>query len=206
MMERPLIIGITGSIACGKSEFVKLLKTSGFHVYSTDKIGHDVLFIDEVKEQLVDKFGNLILSPDNSIDRKKLSEIVFQDKTKLEYLNSVTHPHIFNLMNNLVHKSHSKYIFFEVPLLFEAKLEKSFDFIITISAKPESQLIRLMKRDNLSKEEAINKISSQLASPIKEEKADYVISNNSVLEDLKLQLSSLLEILPTIKSKTIKQF
>lgn len=206
MMERPLIIGITGSIACGKSEFVKLLETSGFNVYSTDKIGHDVLFIDEVKEQLVDKFGSLILSSDNSIDRKKLSKFVFQDKTKLEYLNSVTHPQIFNLMNNLVDNSQSKYIFFEVPLLFEAKLENSFDFIITISAKPESQLLRLMKRDNLSKEEALNKISSQLPSPIKEEKADYVISNNSVLEDLKLQLSSLLEILPTIKSKTIKQF
>jgi len=142
MMKRPLIIGITGSIASGKSQVVKVLQEAAYKVYSTDELGHQVLQMDQVKDKLVSKFGKEILSGDKTIDRSKLGELVFVDKANLDYLNSLSHPQIFTLMNKIISQSGEKYIFFEVPLLFEANLSESFDFIITVSASEENQVLR----------------------------------------------------------------
>lgn len=206
-MKRPLIIGITGSIASGKSEVTKQLQETGFKVYSTDKLGHDVLLEVEVKDQLVKELGSEILEENTDIiDRVKLGKIVFQDKSKLAFLNAISHQVIFQKMREIIANSQEKQIFFEVPLLFEAKLEKHFDFIITVSASPENQLLRLMKRNNLSKDQALNKISSQLTNKFKETKSDFVISNNGDLEELKIQTSQFLQILPSLCARNTASF
>jgi dephospho-CoA kinase len=181
-MKRPLIIGITGSIASGKSAVVTQLQESGYKIYSTDIIGHEILFLEEVKDRLVEKFSSEILDPkSNLIDRTKLSAIVFKNKSNLDFLNSISHPFIFQKMREIINNSREDYIFFEVPLLFEAKLERHFDFIITISTTAENQLLRLMKRNRLTKHKANEKISSQLSNEIKEVKSDLVIHNNGDL-------------------------
>lgn len=205
-MKRPLIIGITGSIASGKSEFSKILLDRDYQVYSTDKLGHEVLQLSQVKDSLLTKFGKSILNEDNMIDRYKLGKEVFADKEKLTFLNSISHPQIFNLMNKIITESSASYVFFEVPLLFEAKLEDKFDFIITVTTNQDNQLHRLMQRDNLTKEEALKKISNQLPNKIKEEKADFVIENQGDLKDLELQVKVLLEVLAQVEAKNIQQF
>lgn len=205
-MNKTLIIGITGSIASGKTEVVKLLTKKGYQVHSTDQLGHKALEIEEVKEKLADKLGREILSTDGQIDRNKLSQIVFRNKAHLQYLNSVTHPQIFKLMRILIDQATSDYIFFEVPLLFEAELENYFDFIITVSSRQENQLIRLMRRNQLKLEDAKIKLASQYSNQVKEKKADYVINNNNDLNQLKRKVDQLIKILPTIKMKHKKDF
>ncbi|MBI9030557.1 dephospho-CoA kinase [bacterium] len=206
MMKRPLIIGITGSIASGKSQVVKVLQEAAYKVYSTDELGHQVLQMDQVKDKLVSKFGKEILSGDNTIDRSKLGEFVFADKANLDYLNSLSHPQIFALMNKIINQSRDKYIFFEVPLLFEAKLSDHFDFIITVSASEENQVLRLKQRNSLTADNARRKISTQLPNKIKEEKADFVIKNDGDLLELQAQVQALITVLPQIKTRNIKQF
>ncbi len=206
MMKRPLIIGITGSIASGKSQVVKVLQEAAYKVYSTDELGHQVLQMDQVKEKLVRKFGKEILSGDNTIDRSKLGEFVFADKANLDYLNSLSHPQIFTLMNKIIDQSGEKYIFFEVPLLFEAKLSDHFDFIITVSASEENQVLRLRQRNCLTADQARRKISTQLPNKIKEEKADFVVKNDRDLLELQAQVQALITLLPQIKTRDIKQF
>ncbi len=206
-MDRPLIIGITGSIASGKSEVVKELQATGYKVYSTDIIGHEVLLSEEVKASLVNKFGKDILDIDNkTINREKLSKLVFKDKDNLAFLNSISHPLIFKRMRELVTVTCGNYLFFEVPLLFETSLEQHFDYIITVSASPDKQLFRLMKRNNQTREEAIRKITSQLSNTIKEKKADFVIMNNGDLDDLHSKTAELITKLPTINPKNIISF
>lgn len=206
-MKRAYVIGITGSIASGKSALVNLLQESGYKIYSTDIIGHEVLLLDEVKEKLSDRFGEEILDQaSNLIDRAKLSALVFKNKSNLDFLNSISHPLIFQRIRDLINNNQEDYIFFEVPLLFEAKLERHFDYIITVTTSPENQLLRLMKRNNLTKNQALKKISSQLPNSIKEGKSDLVINNNGDLNNLEGETKQLIAILPTIQPKNIIPF
>ncbi len=205
-MTRPIIIGITGSIASGKSELVQILLRQGLQVHSTDQLGHKALEDKEVITSLTERFGNEILNNRGQIDRAKLSTFVFQDKNRLHFLNSVSHPQIFKLMRQLIQTCSDKYIFFEVPLLFEANLQDYFDYILTVSLSEDKQIERLMKRNDLNREEALNKISSQLSNKIKEEKADYVIFNDGSLNDLLYETKKWLKQLPTEKLKFLKEF
>lgn len=206
-MLRPLIIGITGSIASGKSEVVNQLKESGFKVHSTDQMGHDILLLEEVKNKLTKRFGLEILNQQsNLIDRAKLSAVLFKDRSNLDFINSISHPLIFKRMKEIINISQDKYLFFEVPLLFEAKLEKHFDFIITVSTTPENQLSRLMKRNNLTKDKALQKITSQLANNYKETNSDAVIYNNGDLKELKGKTVELIATLPSISQRNIISF
>lgn len=205
-MKRPVIIGITGSIASGKTEVSELLQEAGFKVFYTDWIGHMILGLKAVKIKLVEEFGEKILDLNGMIARKKLSKVVFESSENLKILNSITHPAIFKQMNTIIENIESELIFFEVPLLFEANLEEHFDFIITVSASPANQLLRLMQRNNLTKKVAMQKISSQLSNKIKEEKADYVVKNNGDFEDLESEVKSFIEILPTLEKREVKPF
>ena len=102
-MSRPLIIGITGSIASGKSELVKLLQQQNFKIHSTDLLGHGVLNLFTVKQRLVEEFGGDIVI-NNQVDRTKLGNAVFGNPRKLKLLNSITHPYILLMMKELVSK------------------------------------------------------------------------------------------------------
>lgn len=204
-MPRPLIIGITGSIASGKSEVVNLLQQQDFIIHSTDLLGHEVLNIPEVQQRLISEFGDDIIT-NNKIDRFKLGKVVFGDPRKLKLLNSITHPSILLKMRELIANCFDKQIFFEVPLLFEVNLENHFDYIITVSATKENQLKRLVARNKLDEEEAMLKINSQLPNYVKEVKANFIIENNSSLEDLKPQLQEFINNLSSINYKEVTPF
>ncbi len=202
---RPLIIGITGSIASGKSTASKYLESKGFKIYYTDKIGHDVLDYPEVKQDLVTNFGHSVIVNGN-IDRQEVREIVFKDKSKLETLNSITHPQIFKTMQDLVDKSKEKVIFFEVPLLFEANMATMFDCILVIDIAKEIQLKRLIKRNNFSEEQAQRIIDSQMPSSDKLKLADYSISNNTSESNLIKGIDNFISTIKNIASREIKPF
>lgn len=170
-------IAIVGNIASGKSTLEKILDDKGFQVYDTDKIAHKIL---EKNKHL---FPQAIV--DGKIDRKKLADIVFNDKEQLKYLESVIHPKVREFIKNI---ETPDTVFISVPQLFEAGMEDLFDKILFISAPLEIRLERLMKRNSLTKEEALVRINAQMSEEEKIPKCDYVISNKGSKEDLELQI------------------
>ena len=173
-----MIIGITGSIACGKSTVSNYLKSKGYIVIDADKIGHEALDDDYVKEKLILAFGNEILE-DNKINRQKLGELVFGNSSNLNVLNSIIHPEIRKKILEKIDKNNDKeFIFIDVALLFEAKFDDLVGKIIVVYVDKNTQLTRLMKRNSISKKEALSRIVSQM-SPIEKAKlGDYTVNNN----------------------------
>lgn len=188
-----LIIGITGSIACGKSLVSNYLQEKGYTIIDADKIGHMALENDEVKKQLVNKFGKSILK-DNEVNRVTLGKLVFENNENLKELNNIIHPQIRkNISEQIqVHKN-EKLVFVDVPLLFEAKFDDLVEKIIVISLDEKIQLERLMNRNSLSKEEALQRIKSQIPVREKEKLGDYVVDNSFTQENTYSQVDRILE-------------
>ena len=188
-----MIIGITGSIACGKSLVSNYLQEKGYTIIDADKIGHTALENDEVKKQLVNKFGKSILK-DNEVNRVTLGKLVFENNENLKELNNIIHPQIRkNISEQIqVHKN-EKLVFVDVPLLFEAKFDDLVEKIIVISLDEKIQLERLMNRNSLSKEEALQRIKSQIPVREKEKLGDYVVDNSFTQENTYKQVDRILE-------------
>lgn len=188
-----MIIGITGSIACGKSLVSNYLQEKGYTIIDADKIGHMALENDEVKKQLVNKFGKSILK-DNEVNRVTLGKLVFENNENLKELNNIIHPQIKkNISEQIqVHKN-EKLVFVDVPLLFEAKFDDLVEKIIVVSLDEKIQLERLMNRNSLSKEEALQRIKSQIPVREKEKLGDYVVDNSFTQENTYNQVDRILE-------------
>lgn len=176
-----LKIAITGNIASGKSTVENLIKARGYKVYDTDKIAHKFL---ENSIEVKKSFG--------STDRKEIAKIVFNDSKKLRELESIIHPQvklelesIFNNIENIV--------FVSVPQLFESGFDTLFDKIIFVSADMNIRLQRLMKRNNLSKEEALKRIQAQKSENEKIEKSNFIIFNNNDIADLEVQVKNIIK-------------
>lgn len=188
-----MIIGITGSIACGKSLVSNYLQEKGYTIIDADKIGHMALENDEVKKQLVNKFGKSILK-DNEVNRVTLGKLVFENNENLKELNNIIHPQIRkNISEQIqVHKN-EKLVFVDVPLLFEAKFDDLVEKIVVVSLDEKIQLERLMNRNSLSKEEALQRIKSQIPVREKEKLGDYVVDNSFTQENTYNQVDRILE-------------
>jgi len=192
-----LVIGLTGSIATGKSTISNLFKDWGFPVVDADQIARDVVEPGKVAyENIVAYFGHSILNDDLTIDRQQLGAIVFNDEKEREKLNGFIHPEIRKEMlkqrDHYVQQGVSAVIF-DIPLLFESKLFSYVEKVLVVYVEPEIQLERLMKRDGSSEEEALKRIHSQIPITEKREKADAVVNNSGTIEESEQQLRSILK-------------
>ena len=179
-----MIIGLTGGIASGKSTVSKYLAEKGFNIYDADKIAKDISEKKSVQEEIILTFGNKILDKNGNIDRKKLKEIVFENKEKLEKLNGIIHPKVIDFYKELKKQNTDEIIIFDVPLLFESEIDKFCDKILVVISDYEIQLNRIVERDKIDRDLAEKIIKSQLSNEERIKKADVVIENNSSLEDL----------------------
>lgn len=193
MTQNKKIIGITGGIASGKSTLCTLLSNMSYTIINTDDITHD-LYIKGNKgyEKILENFGETILKTDGEIDRKKLGQIVFKDKKQMDKLEKLIHPLVMQEVRKKAEKLKEEIVFVEIPQLFEAydEIVKYIDFyeIWLVYINEEEQLKRLTNRDNLTKEEAIRRIKSQMPLKDKKAKADFLIENNGSIEDLEIKL------------------
>ena len=190
-----MILGLTGGIGTGKSTVANMLKKKGIPVVDTDLISREVIEYPEIIEKIKLEISNEVFNFNNKLDRKKMSEIVFENQEKLKKLNEIMHPEILKKMWLEVEKlkKNHKIIVLDIPLLFEINMEKEVDKILLIYASKEIQLKRIMERDCRSREEAIKIINSQIPLYKKREKSDYIIQNNDSLENLEKKLEKILE-------------
>ena len=188
-------IGITGSIACGKSTVSNYLKEKGYTIIDADKLGHIALTSDEVKEKLKKSFGLTILE-NNEIRREKQGKLVFGNDENLKILNSIVHPYIRKIILQLQENHRDeRFVFLDIALLFEAGLEDLVEKIIVVHVDEKIQLARLMSRNALSKEQAMFRIESQMSSKDKSILGNYVIDNVGTKEETYKQIDLIIEAL-----------
>jgi dephospho-CoA kinase len=178
-----LNVGLTGGIACGKSTVARMFVKNGAHLIDFDKLAHEVQKPQKLAwQKVVDCFGQEILCPDGKIDRIKLGNIVFADKKKLNKLNKIVHPLVYQEWHKRLEKISRKekhaIILSDIPLLFEGNMQHLFDMTMLVLIEPEEQIRRLMARSGVSKEEAEKRLNSQMPISDKISLADIVIDNS----------------------------
>ncbi|MEM7819873.1 MAG: dephospho-CoA kinase [Candidatus Aenigmatarchaeota archaeon] len=181
-MRNKRIIGITGSFGSGKTTVANIFKDLGAYVIDADKIAKQLMKNKKIKSKIKNEFG--------TINRKNLSDVVFSDKRKLLKLNKIVHPIVIKEIKNRIKKSKNKIIVVDVPLLFEAKMEKFFDKIIVVNCDKKMQIKRLIKK-GFEKRDILKRIKSQLPIEKKLKFADYVIDNNMDIISTKKQVKKI---------------
>ncbi|ARK31690.1 dephospho-CoA kinase [Halalkalibacter krulwichiae] len=192
-----MFIGLTGGIASGKSTVSKMVEDMGVPVIDADKVAREVVEPgSEALEKIRNHFGSTILNEDGTLARKKLGAIIFQDPKERQVLNGIVHPAVRKRMEewkqHYLNEGHQT-IVYDIPLLFESNLFHLVDKVIVVYVDYETQLKRLMERDQAGEQDAIQRIASQMPLAEKREQADYIIDNSYSLEETKKQLEGILK-------------
>jgi len=193
-----LIIGLTGGIVSGKSTVALMFKDLGAKIVDADKLGHSVILPHKPAwEKIVKIFGKDVLQNDLTIDREKLGKIVFANQPFLKKLNEITHPEITKIIkkeiDSVKNKTYNqkKILIIDAALIYEAKIDRLMEKIIVVYIDEDEQIKRLIKRNNLSKDEALQRIKSQMPMKEKVKMADYVIDNSNSLDKTKKQVEKI---------------
>jgi dephospho-CoA kinase len=191
-----ILVGLTGGVATGKSTVAKMFKRCGAVVIDADQLARDVVKPGKPAwRAIVTLFGRTVLNPDRSLDRQALGSIVFRNPKKRRQLERIIHPRVAREQQRLVRriakgKPHAVVIY-EVPLLFEAGVDKRVNKIIVVTADRETQIARLKKRNGLSRTEALRRISSQMPLAKKIQQADHVLNGTLPRPSLRKQVGQL---------------
>lgn len=182
-----LRVGLTGSIAVGKSHVVGLLKELGCKVIDADQTAREVVAPGtEGLKRVVAEFGEEVLQPDGTLDRARLGAIIFVDKEKRERLNAILHPLIIGAQDaelSALEAEDPKGIgIIDAALMIESGGYKRFDYVVVVHCRPEIQIERLMKRNNLSRSEALQRIGAQMPQEEKMRHADFLIDTSDDYE------------------------
>lgn len=190
-------VAITGNIGSGKSTFAKFLSDEGMPVIYADDISKDILANDEsVREQIIQVFGSNAFKGDK-VNKKYIAEAIFSNSKKLKKINSILHPRVREEIDKLSRKLFDKndIVFVEAALIYESKIEKTYDYVVLIASDHNLRMERATKSKNLSKDEFIQREANQINEEVKKTKADFIFLNNTSKEDLKQKAFLLIRLL-----------
>jgi dephospho-CoA kinase len=190
-----LRVGLTGSIGVGKSFVTSVFEELGCHVLDADQTAREVVMPDTPGlRALTDAFGEEILNTDGTLNRKRLGARIFTDQAERERLNHILHPFIIarqdEIMRGWEAEDPNGIGIIDAALMIESGGYKRFDKLIVVHCSPEVQLERLMLRDNLSRDEALRRINSQMPQEEKQKFADYLIDTSDGFELTRTQIIS----------------
>ena len=186
-------IGLTGGIACGKSKVADIFHELGFYTIDSDEVSRKVMEKGEIAYlKIVDYFGSDILDSNGEIIRKKLGSIVFSNKEKLKVLEEIVHPAIFDyekkLRSQIYGKDDKAVIITHAAKMIESGSFTHYDALIVVTAEKNIQLERLIKRDNITYEQAQNILNNQLSNEERLKFADFIIDNSLNLDNLYIEV------------------
>jgi dephospho-CoA kinase len=199
-----LVVGVTGGIVSGKTTVAQIFKKLGAKIIDVDLIAREIVQPSKKAwKRIVKNFGKEILKDNQQIDRKKLGKIVFSNQVKRNLLNKITHPIIIEVIKkqlSQIRQQANKDVIciVDAPLLFEAHLAEMMDKTIVVYISEKEQIIRLLKRNGISKDEAIKRIKAQMPLKEKISLADYVIDNSKSPEDTEKEVFQIWEMLTEI--------
>ena len=187
-----LKVGLTGSIAVGKSFVLGVLAELGCRVLNADVTAREVVAPESPGlRAAVDAFGKEILLPDGGLDRAKLGALIFADEQKRMRLNSILHPFIIAKQDEQMRKWESEdpkgIAVIDAALMIESGGYRRFDKLIVVHCRPEVQLLRLMSRDGLDREQAEQRITAQMPQEEKKKFADFLIDTSDGFESAREQ-------------------
>ena len=188
-----LKIGLTGGIGSGKTTIAKIFEELGTPIYYADIEAKKILCTDIIKSRIRDKWGSTLFFENGNINKAELANIVFNDNTELQFLNSIIHPQLmkdFEYWAKNKELQNNNYVIMEAAILFEAGFHLDVDKVVCISAPEDERIKRVMARDNVTKDQVISRIKSQWPQDKIIEISDYEIKNSE--NDLILKPISLL--------------
>lgn len=189
-MKQSKKIAVTGGIGSGKSTVMKIIAGKGYPIFSCDEIYSQLTSDRNFLNILRHSFGD-ILNSDGTLDRKKLSEIVFNNPAKLAELDKITHPAIYKEMFRMADEA-GGICFCEVPLLFESGAESLFDGVIIVMRNEEQRIKSVTARDKLPEQDVKKRISNQFDYNSADFAMYYVIHNNGDLSELEWQTEEII--------------
>ncbi len=195
MIKKKLKIAITGSIGSGKSTFADFIREEGYPVIKADDISKEILAYDPgVKERVIQTFGKESFSG-NEINKKYLAEKVFSNPQNVIIINSILHPLVIQKIGEMMagELTKNEKVFVEAALIYEADMEKLFDYVVLVTAYKELRYKR--KADTMAREDFDKRDSNQIPDQEKKKRADFIFENNSSKTALREKASLLLSLL-----------
>lgn len=195
-----MIVGLTGSIATGKSTVSKMFTELGAVIVDADKIVRHVQTPQQPAwRDIVEAFGEEILLPTGELDRAKLGSIVFNNEEKRKRLNEIVHPRVREERDRLTESALAEnpdaIVIWDIPLLIETGIYKEVEKTIVVYVDPQTQLQRLLERDELTEEAAKSRIAAQMSIDEKKQYADFLIDNRGTVEDTRRQVEQIWQVL-----------
>lgn len=182
--RKKIIIGVTGGFGTGKTTVAKMFKALGAVVLDADKMAHKTFKKDTSSyERIVKVFGRDILDKSGKIDRAKLADLAFRNRSSLKKLCNIVHPAVIGRIKESISKvRRAPAIVIDAPLLIEAGLHKIVDYLVVVKTARSTQIKRVKKKTGLASDEIIRRIKNQMPLGKKAKMADYVINNEGGLD------------------------
>ncbi len=196
-MSKTLKIGITGGIGSGKTMVAKYVQSLGYPVIYADDVAKQVMVENEyVKEKIIEAFGEEAYK-DGELNKEFIAEEIFNSPDNRKLLDAIVHPPTMKRIKDLIYENvgQNKFVFVEAALIYEAKFQHVFDFIILTVADEDVKIKRLLERDDTTVEEILKKMKSQWQDSAKQDKADFIVTNNSTPEELYKKIDFILSVL-----------
>jgi dephospho-CoA kinase len=193
-----ILVGLTGGVATGKSTVAKMFKQCGAVVIDADELAREVVKPGKPAwREIVALFGKTVLNQDRSLNRQVLGNIVFRNPNKRRQLEQIIHPRVAREQARLTRQAArtdpAAVVIYDVPLLFEAGIDKRVDKAIVVTVDRKTQISRLKKRNGLSQAEAIRRINSQMPLAKKIQRADHVLDGTLPRSSLRQKVGNLLQ-------------
>ncbi len=191
-----MLVGLTGGVATGKSTVARLFRDCGAHVIDADDLARQVVAPGKPAwQEIVKTFGRDVLRPDRTLNREAVARVVFRHKGKLARLNAIVHPRVARLQaaltKTLATRNPHAVIVYDVPLLFEAGVDKRVDRIVVVTADRATQIARLMSRNGLTRADALRRVRAQMPLSKKVRAADYVLDGTQPIRETRRAVKTL---------------
>ncbi|MEO8664832.1 MAG: dephospho-CoA kinase [Ignavibacteria bacterium] len=205
MKRKKLVVGVTGGIGSGKTEVCKMLAKRGFKVFYADLTAKNLYLKDKkLVAGIVKLFGKDILNYKGKVNLPKLKDKIFSSKKNYQSLNKLVHPVVIDFLNKEARKSKFDIVIIESAVLFESGFDKDMDYVVTIYSNKKNRVSRLMLRDEASSNEISTLMKFQIDEKKKMAMSDFVLMNNKSLDDLKIQVDFLSNVLKSIHQPSNK--
>jgi dephospho-CoA kinase len=177
------LVGLTGGIAAGKSSVADTWEQLGATIIDADDLAREVVEPGSAGlERVTEEFGSTVLSEDGTLNRKALAEVVFTDPPKRAALEALLHPLIRALALDKLEAAKTDIVVYVIPLLVETRSDLPFDYIVTVEAPEADQVMRMVERRSMSKEQALSRIQAQAKPAERAQIADRILSSNQSLK------------------------